>query len=89
MVQDRRWHGIAKFGGVPIPIETGWHVVDQSQIMLLWNDFPDIDVLQQLIKMRRYLKANPNKRPPRNRMKGRWSYVYHWMDRASNHRHKP
>lgn len=82
---DVRWPEIGELGGVPIPAENGTFLADRRLIYLLWNDFPDVDVLAKLVRIRYHFKTHPSRRLPRAAVRG---YIYRWFDRETDGRWK-
>lgn len=60
-----RFPSIVKHNGIPIPCSDGWVKVDKKLYEQYQGDYPTEDIVLELMKIRRWLKRNPDARPPR------------------------
>jgi len=79
-----RWPGIQKRGGIPINCADGQgFTVTHDLCCRFENDFQQLDVVRELMKLRHWCRKNNDKLVPREAIYG---LIRSWLNRAEKRR---
>ena len=83
-VENPRFQQIVKHGGIPLFCEEGRRFLFTARVRDQYqNEYPDLDLIIEMLKLRAWMKKNPDKLVPIAGIRG---LISNWLKRADKDR---